>query len=67
MRRTVLIDDELVEDARRVLGTWGIQDTFETGLREAIRRYRIAELRRSLGNMELELTSVELESLRSQA
>ena len=67
MWRTVLIDDKLLDEARRVLGTMGIQDTLETGLREAARRYHLEELRRSLGNIKLALTSVELESLRGQA
>lgn len=66
MRRTLVIDDKLLEEARRVLGTRGIQDTVEAGHREAVRQYRLEELRRSLGNMEPDLTSVELEGLRDQ-
>jgi Arc/MetJ family transcription regulator len=66
MRRTVVIDDELLEEARRVLGTRGIRDTVETGLREAIRRLRLVELRRSLGQLELGLTSEELARLRDE-
>jgi Arc/MetJ family transcription regulator len=66
MRRTVLIDDELLEEARRVLGTRGIRDTVETGLRETIRRYRLEELRRSLGKIELDLTPEELIRLRDE-
>lgn len=66
MRRTVLIDDELLEEARRVLGTRGIRDTIEAGLRETIRRYRLEELRRSLGKIELGLTSEELVRLRDE-
>ena len=64
MRRTVLIDDSLLEEARRVLGTKGIRDTVETGLREAIRRHRLDGLRRSLGKIDLGLTSAELSRLR---
>jgi Arc/MetJ family transcription regulator len=66
MRRTVVIDDKLLEDARRVLGTRGIRDTVETGLREAIRRRRLEQLRRSLGKVELGLTSEELARLRDE-
>ena len=66
MRRKVRIDDELLEEARKVLGTSGIRDTVESGLREAIRRYRLEELRRSLGNMELGLTFAELVRLRDE-
>ncbi len=64
MRRTVVIDDNLLEEARRVLGTKGIRDTVEAGLREAIRRYRLEELRHSLGTVELDLTREELSRLR---
>lgn len=64
MRRTVVIDDKLLEEARQVLGTNGIRDTLEAGLREAIRRHRLEELRQSLGKIELNLTSEELARLR---
>ena len=64
MRRTVVIDDKLLEEARRALGTRGIRETVEAGLREAIRRRRLEELRRSLGRVELDLTPEELARLR---
>lgn len=64
MRRTVVIDDKLLEEARRVLGTRSIRETVEAALREAIRRRRLAELRRSLGKVELDLTPEELARLR---
>jgi Arc/MetJ family transcription regulator len=66
MRRTVVIDDALLEEARRVLGTRGVRDTVETGLKEAIRRYRLEELRRSLGKVDLGLTPEELARLRNE-
>ena len=64
MRRTVVIDDKLLEEARRVVGTKGVRDTVAAGLREAIRRRRLEELRRSLGKLELDLTPEELARLR---
>ena len=64
MRRTVVIDDELLEEAQRVLGTHGIRDTVAAALREAIRRYRLEELRHSLGTVELDFTREELSRLR---
>lgn len=66
MRRTVVIDDKLLEEARRVLGTRGIRETVEAGLREAIRRRRLEELRGSLGKVELDLTPEELARLRNE-
>ena len=64
MRRTVVIEDTLLNDAQRVLGTTGIRDTVEGALREVIRRHRLEQLRSSLGAMELGLTSEELTRLR---
>ena len=65
MRRTVVIQDSLLEDARRLLGTKGIRDTVEEALREVIRRDRLERLRGSLGNMDLGSTSEELDELRN--
>lgn len=64
MRRTVVIEDTLLEDAQRLLGTRGIRDTIEEALREVIRRNRLEKLRNSLGTVELGLTSEDLTSLR---
>lgn len=65
-RRTVVIDDELLEEAQRRLGTRGIRATVEAGLREVIRRRRLEQLRRSLGKVGIELTAEELEKLRRE-
>ena len=65
MRRTVVIQDSLLEDARRLLGTKGIRDTVEEALREVIRRDRLEKLRNSLGNVDLGLTSEDLTKLRN--
>ena len=64
MRRTVVIDDDLLEQARKVLGTNGIRETVEAGLRVAVRRHRIEALRRSLGKIDLDLSADELLRLR---
>ena len=64
MRRTVVIEDTLLEDAQRLLGTRSIRDTVEEALREVIRRNRLEKLRNSLGTVELGLTSEDLTSLR---
>ena len=66
MRRTVVIDDKLLEEARAALGTESIRATIEAGLREAIRRRRLATLRASLGTIDLDLTAEELERLRDE-
>ncbi len=66
MRRTVVIDDNLLEEARQALGTASIRDTVEAGLREAVRRHRLEKLRRSLGKLDLDLTLEELARLRDE-
>ena len=64
MRRTVVIEDTLLEDAQRLLGIRGIRDTIEEALREVIRRNRLENLRNPLGTVELGLTSEDLTRLR---
>lgn len=66
MRHTIVLDDQLLTEARRVLGTGSIRATIEAGLREAIGKRRLDELRRSLGTIELDLTVEELARLRDE-
>ncbi|MCL4459594.1 MAG: type II toxin-antitoxin system VapB family antitoxin [Chloroflexi bacterium] len=66
MRHTVFVNDGLLEEARRVLGTESIRATIEAGLREAIRKRRLEELRWSLGTVDLDLTPEELVRLRDE-
>lgn len=65
-RRTVVIDDKLLQEAQRVLGTRGIRATIEAGLKEAVRKRRLEALRRSLGTIDLGLKADELERLRGE-
>jgi Arc/MetJ family transcription regulator len=64
MRRTVVIDDKLLEEAREALGTKGVRETIEAGLREVVRRRRLMELSRSFGAFDLDLTFEEIDELR---
>ncbi|MGH4027237.1 MAG: type II toxin-antitoxin system VapB family antitoxin [Pseudonocardiaceae bacterium] len=41
-RTTVTLDDDLIEDARRLLGTSGISETVNAALMVAIRQARLA-------------------------
>jgi Arc/MetJ family transcription regulator len=66
MRRTVVVDDKLLQEARQFLGTKGIRETIEAGLRDVIRRRRLEELRRSLGKVDLDLTPEQLTRLRDE-
>ena len=64
MRRRVVIENNLLADAQRLLGTTGVRDTGDKALREVIRKNHLEQLRKSLGKMDLEQTSEELTNLR---
>jgi Arc/MetJ family transcription regulator len=64
MRRTVVVDDKLLEEAREALGTNGVRETIEASLREVVRRHRLQQLGASLGAFDLWLTPEELERMR---
>lgn len=64
MRRTIVIEDNLLIDAQRLLGTNGVRDTVDKALREVIRKNRLEQLRKSVGKMDLGQTSEELTMLR---
>ena len=55
MRTTLDIPEELLEEARRVLGFKSKTDTIVLSLQELIRRRRIDELKRMMGSVELEI------------
>jgi Arc/MetJ family transcription regulator len=55
MRTTLDIPEDLLEEARRVLGFKSKTDTVVLSLQELIRRRRIEELKRLMGSVELEI------------
>lgn len=55
MRTTLDLPEELVEEARRLLGFKSKTDTVVVSLRELIRRRRIEELKQLAGTIELEI------------
>lgn len=55
MRTTLDIPEELIEEARRVLGFKSKTDTVILSLRELIRRRRIEELKTLLGSVRLDV------------
>ena len=67
MRYTVIKDDHLLEEAQEVLGTKGVRETVEAGLRETVGRHRLGEFRRSLGKVDFDLTLEELSRFRSES
>jgi hypothetical protein len=64
MECTLVIDERLLDDARKASGTSEIQALVEMGLRELIRRQRAEELVRSFGTFDLGMTDDDLHRLR---
>jgi Arc/MetJ family transcription regulator len=55
MRTTLDIPEELIEEARRLLGFKSKTDTVVLSLQELIRKRRIEELKSLLGSVNLEI------------
>ena len=55
MRTTLDLPTELLDEARRLLGSRSTTDTVVLALRELIRRKRIDELRSLLGSVTLDI------------
>ncbi len=55
MRTTLDLPESLIEEARRLLGFKSKTDTVIVSLQELVRRKRIDELKRLLGQVRLEL------------
>ena len=55
MRTTLDIPENLLDEARRLLGFKSKTDTVVLSLRELVRRRRIHELKELLGNIRLDL------------
>lgn len=66
MRRTIVLDDKILAEAREALGTRTIRETVELALREATRRKRLEELRQWLGTGDINITLEELLRLREE-
>jgi len=63
-KTTVVIDDELLDEAMRVAGARTKRQVISDGLRELIRRKNLEAFRRELGTFDLALSTEELERLR---
>ncbi len=55
MRTTLDIPEDLIEEARQLLGFKSKTDTVVLSLRELVRRRRIEELKALMGNVKLEI------------
>lgn len=64
-KTTVVIDDELLNEAMKVIGARTKKQAITAGLKELIRRENLEALRREWGTFDLALCSDELERLRN--
>jgi len=55
MRTTLDLPEDLLEEAKRLLGFRSKTDTIVVALRELVRRHRIEELKALLGSVELDI------------
>ena len=60
MRTTLILPDNLVEEARSALGYSSKTDTVVFALREVVRRSRVDALKRLMGKIEFEFDPTEL-------
>jgi Arc/MetJ family transcription regulator len=65
-KTTVVIDDELLEEAIKVSGAKTKKQAITVGLRELIRKKNLEALRQELGTFDLALSPDELERLRNE-
>lgn len=65
-KTTVIIDDELLDEAMKASGARTKKQAITTGLKELIRRRDLEALRQELGTFDLALSLEQLERLRDE-
>jgi len=65
MKTTVVINDELLNEAMKASRAKTKKEAIEAGLRELVRRKNIEAFKKELGTFDLALSLDELERLRS--
>ena len=65
-KTTVVIDDDLLKEAMKVIGARTKKQAISAGLRELVRRKNLEALRQEAGTYDLALSLEELEKLRNE-
>jgi len=65
-KTTVVIDDELLKEAMKVIGARTKKEAISAGLKELVRRKNLEALREEAGTYDLALSLEELEKLRNE-
>jgi Arc/MetJ family transcription regulator len=61
---TIDLDDKLLKQARRILGTTSIKDTVNASLKAVVHQRKLKELVDSFGTVDLDLTPAALRAQR---
>ncbi len=64
-KTTVVLDENLLEDAREAIGARTKKETIETALREIVKKRQRDLLRKEMGTYKLNLTQEDLDKMRS--
>jgi hypothetical protein len=64
-KTTVLINEHLLEEAKKVAGVQSIREVIEIGLHSLVRQSNREALRKELGTYDIDLTIEDLEALRN--
>ncbi|MFC1927478.1 type II toxin-antitoxin system VapB family antitoxin [Chloroflexota bacterium] len=65
-KTTVVVDDELLREAMKVIGAKTKKQAISAGLKELVRRKSLEALRQEAGTYDLALSPEELERLRNE-
>lgn len=65
-KTTVVIDDELLQEAMKITGVKTKRQVIAAGLRELVRKSNLEALQRELGTFDLALSLEELQKLRNE-
>jgi len=65
-KTTVVVDDELLREAMKVIGAKTKKQAISAGLKELVRRKNLEALRQEAGTYDLALSPEELEKLRNE-
>jgi hypothetical protein len=64
-KTTVLINEHLLEEAKKAVGVKSIREVIEIGLNSLVRKSNREALRKELGTYDINLTPEDLEALRN--
>jgi hypothetical protein len=64
-KTTVLLNEQLLQEAKKAVGAQSIREVIEIGLTSLVRQANREALRKELGTYDIDLTLEDLEALRN--